>query len=112
MKLAEKSSIICDPRSHHTRLARVEPCGATIIEALRNRSIRPLEGSLDAKYKKLIDRQICPPDALLLAGVFTTMRIAGLVANGLFIQSLVVRFFTPSGALFAPAKRYGEGESA
>jgi hypothetical protein len=70
--------------------------------------------SLGSKYKKLIDHPdgAARRDALLLAGVFTTTLIAGLVANGIFIQSLAVRFFIASGALFALAKRYPAGESA
>lgn len=69
--------------------------------------------AIGTKYKRLIDHPdySARRDALLLAGVFTTMLIAGLVANGIFIQSLAVRFFIAVGALFALAKRYRVGES-
>ena len=70
--------------------------------------------ALGTKYKNLIHHPdgSARRDALLLGGVFTTMLIAGLVANGIFIQSLAVRFFIASGALFALARRFRERESA
>jgi hypothetical protein len=64
--------------------------------------------ALRASYKLLITHpeEGARRDALLLAGVLTTMLIAGLVANGIFIRPLAERFFVAAGALFALGRLY------
>jgi hypothetical protein len=64
-----------------------------------------------AKYKRSIvhvDAQV-RNDAVLLIGVFTTMFIATLVSNGLFVPALAERFFVASGALFALTRLHRTG---